>query len=130
MSSTTHRRDFLQAAAAAGFGFWAAGGAAADTRRPGPNDRLNVGIIGAGGRGGANLRAVGATENIVALCDVDENRAAAAYRAFPRAARHRDFRRMLERERNLDAVTVSTPDHQHAIAAITAMRLGKHCYGE
>jgi predicted dehydrogenase len=131
MSRTTDRRDFLRASAAAGVGFWIADLAGADApRRPGPNDRLNVGVIGAGGQGGGNLRAVARTENIVALCDVDDRRAADAYRDFPQAQRFHDFRRMLDRVRNLDAVVVSTPDHQHAIASITAMRAGKHCYCE
>jgi predicted dehydrogenase len=131
MSSANTRRDFLRHGAAAGVGFWIAGGLRADTpRRPGPNDRLNIGVIGAGGQGGSNLRAVARTENIVALCDVDERRAADAYRDFPRARRYQDFRQLLDRERNLDAVVVSTPDHQHAVASIRAMRLGKHCYCE
>jgi predicted dehydrogenase len=132
MSTSASRREFLQAGILSGVGFWVAGGVGADepTRRPGPNDRLNIGVIGAGGQGGGNLRAVARTENIVALCDVDDRRAADAYRDFPRATRYADFRRMLERERSLDAVVVSTPDHTHAIASITAMRAGKHCYCE
>jgi predicted dehydrogenase len=134
MSNQASRRDFLKAGALTGVGFWIAGDAGADEpttrRRPGPGDRLNVAVIGAGGQGGGNLRAVARTENIVALCDVDDRRAADAYRDFPRATRYHDFRRMLDRERTIDAVVVSTPDHQHAIASITAMRLGKHCYTE
>jgi predicted dehydrogenase len=132
MTRHASRRDFLKAGALSGFGYWALGGVSAQetTRRPGPNDRLNIGIIGAGGQGGGNLRNVARTENIVALCDVDDRRAADAYRDFPRATRYHDFRQMLDRERGLDAVVVSTPDHQHAIASITAMRMGKHCYTE
>jgi len=136
MSRKTDRRDFLKAGALTGAGFWVGGGLAAQERqpaaRPGANERLNVAIIGAAGRGRANLSAVARTENIVALCDVDDrpNRAGQAYERYPRAVRYSDFRRMLDRERNIDAVIVSTPDHQHAIAAITAMRLGKHCYCE
>jgi predicted dehydrogenase len=132
MSSRASRRDFLKASAGLGVGFWIAAGVGADqpARRPGPNERLNIAIIGAGGQGHGNLRAVARTENIVALCDVDDRRAAAAYREFPKATRYQDFRRMLERERSIDAVVVSTPDHQHAVASILAMRLGKHCYCE
>ncbi len=126
----THRRDFLKTTAAAGFGFWVAGGLRGDgPRRPGPNDRLNIALIGAGGRASGNLQGV-AAENIVALCDVDERRAANAFQRYPQATRHTDFRRMLETQRDIDAVVVSTPDHQHAIASIMAMRLGKHCYTE
>src|SRR5262249_11013832 len=73
---------------------------------------------------------VAKTENIVALCDVDDRRAAGAYKAHPKAARYADFRVMLEKQRDIDAVVVSTPDHQHAIASIMAMRLNKHCYCE
>jgi predicted dehydrogenase len=132
MSGRASRRDFLKAGALGGVGFWIAGGAGADqpTRRPGPNDRLNVAVIGAGGRGRDNLNAVAQTENVVALCDVDDQRAADAYRAHPRATRYHDFRRLLDRERSLDAVVVSTPDHNHALASILAMRRGKHCYCE
>jgi predicted dehydrogenase len=132
MSGRASRRDLLKAGALTGVGFWIGGDAGADqpARRPAANDRLNVAVIGAGGRGGDNLRAVARTENIVSLCDVDERRAAGAYRDFPRAARHHDFRRMLERERSIDAVVVSTPDHNHALAGILAMRRGKHCYCE
>src|SRR5689334_1066199 len=87
-----------------------------------PNNKLNLGIIGSGGRGGDNLNDV-STENIVALCDVDEKNAAGAFRKFPQAKRYQDFRVMLDKEKALDAVVVSTPDHIHAIAAITAMKL-------
>jgi predicted dehydrogenase len=132
MSNHASRRDFLKAGALSGVGFWIAGSAEADTptRRPGPNDRLNVAVIGAGGQGGHDMRQVARTENIVALCDVDDRRAADAYRDFPRATRYHDFRQMLDRERTIDAVVVATPDHMHALASILAMRRGKHCYCE
>ena len=95
-----------------------------------PNDKLNIAIIGPGGRGAANLEGV-RTENIVALCDVDERRAASAFEEFPRAKRFRDFRRMLSKlDRQIDAVVVSTPDHTHAAASVMAMKMGKHCYCE
>jgi predicted dehydrogenase len=132
MSRTTHRRDFLKTAAAAGFGFWVSGNLQADepARRPGPNERLNIAVIGAGGRGAGNLTSVAATENIVALCDVDDNRARASFQRHADALKFQDYRVMLDRVRNIDAVVVATPDHQHAHASITAMRLGKHCYCE
>src|SRR5947209_16758356 len=133
MSRRTNRRDFLKAGALTGAGFWVGNGLQAQEQqpaRPAANDRLNIAIIGAGGQGGSNLNNVARTENIVALCDVDDNRARRAYEAHPRAARYSDFRQMLDRQRDIDAVVVSTPDHQHALASITAMRLGKHCYCE
>ncbi len=94
-----------------------------------PNEKLNLGIIGSGGRGGENLNGV-QSENIVALCDVDEVNAAGAFKKYPNAKRYQDFRVMLEKEKNLDAVVVSVPDHNHAFISVTAMRLGKHVYCE
>jgi predicted dehydrogenase len=132
------RRQFLQASAAAGAGFWVAGGLEVQAKQ-GPNDRLNIAFIGAGGQGGSNLSRIAprgrrqralATENVVALCDVDDRRAAGAFAAHPKAARYTDFRVMLEKQKDIDAVVVSTPDHVHAAAAMMAMRMGKHCYTE
>ncbi|HEY6226759.1 MAG TPA: Gfo/Idh/MocA family oxidoreductase, partial [Verrucomicrobiae bacterium] len=121
------RRQFLGASATitASLAF----GSRAAARKISANDKLNIGIIGAGGRGWDNLNGV-KSENIVALCDVDDERAAQAHKAYPNAKRYKDFRKMLEQEKSLDAVTVSTPDHTHAIAAVTAMRAGKHVYCE
>jgi predicted dehydrogenase len=67
--------------------------------------------------------------NMVALCDVDEARAAGTFSAHPKARRYKDFREMLDKEaKNIDAVTVGTPDHVHAVAAMAAIRAGKHVY--
>ncbi len=123
------RRSFLKtAAAAASAAFVVPRFAIARDRSP--NSKLNIAIIGAGGRGAGNLSAV-ASENIVALCDVDERRAAAAYDRFPKAKKYRDFRKMLdEMHAQIDAVVVSTPDHTHAVASVAAMKLGKHVYCE
>jgi predicted dehydrogenase len=95
-------------------------------------DPLRVAIVGAGGRGMDNLDAVAASSgaSIVALCDCDERQAAKAFERFPSAARFSDWRRLMDRERDFDAVLVSTPDHNHAIVAIAAMRRGKHVYCE
>ncbi|MBI3921282.1 MAG: Gfo/Idh/MocA family oxidoreductase [Armatimonadetes bacterium] len=93
-----------------------------------PNEKLNVACIGCGGKGESDIGGV-SSENIVALCDVDEGRAAGAIQRFPNAARYNDWRVMLEKEdHNIDAVTVSTPDHTHAPAAMAAIELGKHVY--
>lgn len=130
MSQRIQRRRFLQTSAfAAGAGYFlTAGVTESRARQNDPMNRLNIAIIGAGGQGGSELGGC-AGENIVALCDVDLNRAASAIVRHPRAAVYVDFRRMLERERrNIDAVTVSTPDHTHAHASIMAMRMGKHCF--
>jgi predicted dehydrogenase len=90
---------------------------------------LNVAVIGPGGRGAENLRAF-SSENVVALCDVDDIRAKEAFAKYPRAKRYRDFRELLDKENSLDAVVVSTPDHTHAAAAIAAMKRGCHVYCE
>ncbi len=94
-----------------------------------PSEKLNIAAIGAGGRGGRVIDAC-AGENIVALCDVDEERGAESFCKYPNAKRYRDFRKMLDKEKNIDAVIVATPDHTHAVAAMQAMRMGKHIYCE
>lgn len=94
-----------------------------------PNEKLNFAAIGSGGQGASNIRAAEPTENIVALCDVDDRRAAETFKRFPDAPKFRDFRQMLDKEsRNIDAVIVATPDHMHAAAAIACMERGKHVY--
>ncbi len=92
-------------------------------------ERLNIAIIGCGGRGGANLGAVSG-ENIVALCDVNEPAIAAAARKFPKARRETDFRRLFDHHREFDAVVVSTCEHTHAFATMLALRHQKHVYCE
>jgi hypothetical protein len=94
-----------------------------------PNEKLNFAAIGSGGQGAGNIRAASPTENIVALCDVDDRRAAESFKAFPKAPTFRDFRKMLDKEaKNIDAVIVATPDHMHATAAMWCMERGKHVY--
>lgn len=94
-----------------------------------PNEKLNMAAIGSGGQGAANLGAAAPTENVVALCDVDDRRAAPTFKRFPNAPRYRDFRQMLDKEaKNIDAVIVATPDHMHATAAIACMERQKHVY--
>ena len=95
-----------------------------------PSERVRLAGIGVGGQGGADL-SIHASKGaeIVALCDVDQQRAAATLSAFPKAARYRDFRVMLEKEGGrIDAVTVATPDHTHAVATAAAIHAGKHVY--
>src|SRR5580698_3647992 len=94
-----------------------------------PNEKLNFGSIGAGGQAASNISAAAPTENIVALCDVDDRRASATFNRFPNAPKYKDFRQMLDKEgKNIDAVIVAIPDHMHATAAIWAMERGKHVY--
>jgi predicted dehydrogenase len=94
-----------------------------------PSDKLNLAGIGVGGRGADNLGEL-ASENIVALCDVDDERAAPTYNRYPKAKRFRDFRKMLESEKAIDAVMIATPDHTHAVAAMAAIKSGRHVYCE
>lgn len=127
MSPRLTRRRFLGTAAAAGF---YAGLLPAADKKPGPNDRLHVGVIGLTNRGADNWRGVAdAGAEIVALCDIDERRSGKARTTFPKASFDVDFRRMLDRK-GLDAVIVSTPDHQHAVATVAALKAGLHVYCE
>src|SRR2546427_9825197 len=92
-----------------------------------PSDKLNIACIGVGGMGGNDVRGVGKTENIYALCDVDDRQAAGSFSAFPVAKRFKEFRVMLDKEgKNIDAGTVSTPDQPPTAAGMPAMKLGTH----
>jgi predicted dehydrogenase len=129
MSQPIQRRDFLQGAAIAGAGFWIANSYEPALSQA-ANERINIACIGCGGMGSGHVNRA-ARENLVALCDVDEVRAARAFEQYPNARKYRDFRRMLEEmNRQIDAVYVATPDHIHAPASVMAMRLGKHVYCE
>lgn len=92
-----------------------------------PSDKLNIAGIGIGGKGKVNLQNM-VDQNIVALCDVDWDYAMPVFQQYPKAKRFKDFREMLDQQKDIDAVVVATPDHTHAIAAVTAMRAGKHVY--
>jgi len=94
-----------------------------------PSEKLNVAAIGAGGMGAGNTRAAAAAgANIVALCDVDWVKAEESFKRFPDAKKYKDFRKMLDNEKSIEAVIVATPDHFHTVAAMAAMRRGKHVY--
>ncbi len=128
--TTQNRRSFLKrgaALAAAGM-FQVAprhvlGGAA----HAAPSETLNIAGIGVGGMGLGNLRNL-KSENIVALCDVDTDYAARAFKEYPDAKTYTDYRVMLEKQKDIDAVVIATPDHTHAVIAAAAMRAGKHVY--
>src|SRR6202035_2658268 len=94
-----------------------------------PNEKLNIASIGAGGKAASDIRGCAPTENIVALCDVDDKQAAKIYSEFPNAPKYKDFRKMLDKENaNIDAVIVTIPDFMHATAATWAMERGKHVF--
>ncbi|PZX54095.1 Gfo/Idh/MocA family protein [Algoriphagus chordae] len=131
-NSGNSRRKFLKGSALAAAGFYIVprnvlGG-------PGfiaPSDKLRVASIGVGGMGGGDVRGITNTQkaDFIALCDVDGTRAKGSRELHPKAKYYKDFREMLEKEENnIDAVTVSTPDHMHAVAAMAAMKMGKHVY--
>jgi len=92
-----------------------------------PSEKLNIAGVGVGGMGKKNLEKCEG-ENIVALCDVDDKYAAQVYDQYPEAKIYRDFRKMLEKQKNIEAVIIATPDHTHAVIAMMAMKMGKHVY--
>jgi predicted dehydrogenase len=124
-TGTTHsRRTFI------GFGLAAtAGYATRSARAQSPNEKLNVAIIGCGGRGRANMGGVAGSEHIYTLCDTNPGAIAAAKAKFTGAKTTSDWREIVS-DPAVDAVTVSTADHHHALASIAAMRAGKHVYCE
>lgn len=123
------RRSFLQNAAWTGSGLIILSNSRL-VRGTQANSKLNIAGIGVAGRGGDDINGV-ASENLVALCDVDDKHAAKTFEQFPAAKRYKDFRKMLdEMQSQIDAVVVGTPDHTHAPAGAMAMKLGKHCYCE
>ena len=96
--------------------------------RVSPSEKLSIACIGVGGMGASDVGQV-STENIIAMCDVDWKHAAGTFGRFPNVKKYRDFRIMLDKEgNNIDAVTVSTPDNIHAVAAMAAIKMGKHVY--
>ena len=106
-----------------------------------PSDKVNIAVIGAGGKGKSDMWSVAETENIVALCDVDDRKVAETLKktreeegkeeladTLEKIPQYKDFRVMLDKQKDIDAVTISTPDHTHAVAAAYAMRRGKHVF--
>jgi len=102
-----------------------------------PSDVLNIGCVGVGGKGFSDAQSV-SSENIVALCDADDTQMALFLSSeehtpenkakYEKASKYRDFRRMLDKEKSLDAITVSTPDHAHAVIAMMAIKMKKHVF--
>lgn len=92
-----------------------------------PSEKLNVAAVGVGGMGTGDI-ANAASENVIALCDVDQNALARNAQRFPSAKLYADFRKLLDEEKSLDAVMCATPDHLHAVVSIAAMKAGKHVH--
>ena len=126
----TSRRRFLQRTAGAAAAFTIVPRCVLGQGMTPPSEKLNIAGIGAGGMGGGDINSVSGGTNIVALCDVDLRRASTIEK-FPEAKVYRDFRKMFdEMEKKIDAVVVGTPDHTHAVAAMAAIKRGKHVYCE
>jgi predicted dehydrogenase len=125
------RRRFIRNAAIAGSGFLIVPRHVLGRGYIAPSDKLNIAGIGAGGKGENDLFEFSKSPNvnIVALCDVDDRQSKKSRERFPKATYYKDFREMLGKEKNnIDACSISTPDHTHAVATIAAMQLGKHVY--
>jgi len=127
MNRQVNRRTFLKQSSVAGAGFMILKSGILKAGQS-PNEKLNIAVIGCGGRGGANIKGIEG-ENIVALCDVDEQTLAAAAEQFPRARTYVDWRKCLD-QKNIDAVVCSTTDHTHAFINVWAMNRGMHVYCE
>jgi predicted dehydrogenase len=125
------RREFLRGASLAAAGFFIVPRHVLGRGFVAPSDKLNIAGIGAGGKGQSDLFEFSKSPkaNISILCDVDDRQVTASVNRFPNAKRYKDFREMLDKEhKNIDAVSVSTPDNVHAAAALAAMQLDKHVY--
>ena len=128
MSYLTDRRRFLKSTALTGVGVFVANSASAQESKS-PNERIRFGCIGVGGRGRTDSQDAKQNGDVVAICDIDDNSLEKASKSFPSAAKFNDFRKLLdEAGKNIDAVTVSTPDHVHAVATAMALRMGKACH--
>jgi predicted dehydrogenase len=128
MSHQTTRRDFVKQSAALGTAWWV-GSQSAFALSKSPLEKINFACIGVDGKGSSDSNSAGGAGNIVALCDIDDNRMARKAAAYKDAKKYNDYRIMLdEMGDKIDAVTVSTPDHSHAAASMLAMKKGKHCF--
>ncbi len=124
----TSRRTFLRNTALAAAALQIVPRDVLGAGRPAPSDKLNIAAIGIGGMGRSNIRRCAETENIVALCDVDRTYAAKTIKDYPNAAVYVDYREMIAKQKDVDAIIIATPDHTHAVIAMEAMRAGKHVY--
>ncbi len=127
----TSRRSFVKNAAIASSFFLVPRHVLGGVGFTAPSDQLNLAAIGAGGKGASDVQnaSVKGRERVVALCDVDfSGTASKTVKEFPKAKLYHDYREMLEKEKDIDALTISTPDHVHGPAAAFAMERGKHVY--
>ncbi len=129
MSRKSNRRAFLKETAAIGVGLWAGGGMLAKESLA-ANEQIRFACIGIGGKGDSDSADAGKAGDVVAICDIDDARLeTASSKKFPNAKRFNDYRKLFDEVgKDIDAVTVSTPDHSHAPASLLAMRMGKACF--
>ena len=130
-NSDKSRRDFLRNTSLAATGFFIVPRHVLGRGYVAPSDKLRIAGIGVGGKGQSDLSefAKSPKASVVALCDVDDRSAAKSRTNFPNAKYYKDFREMLDKEKNnIDACSISTPDNTHAVATLAAMQLGKHVY--
>ncbi|WP_425396521.1 Gfo/Idh/MocA family oxidoreductase [Aeoliella sp.] len=128
MRTRQNRRDFLRTGAAVGAGYWALGGVATAQSKS-PNERVQVAGIGVGGKGDSDVTNASRFGKIVALCDIDDQTLAGKENVMKSGNTFNDYRELFDTMGDkIDAVTVSTPDHMHAVIAAAAMKLGKHVY--
>jgi hypothetical protein len=130
MSSRTDRRAFLRSTAQGGLGLLVLKNSQSVSTAQ-ANEKLNIALVGIGGRGTWFVDTIPQMENVVAVCDVNEQRAAESFQKLPDTPRFRDYREMLsEMTDQIDAIIVATPDHSHAGPSIMAMKMGKNVFCE
>ncbi|MFN4144963.1 MAG: Gfo/Idh/MocA family protein [Runella sp.] len=133
LRNSKNRRQFLKNSAVAAAGVMIVPRHVLGKGYIAPSDKLNIAAIGCGGKADYNIQQAynNGSDNIVALCDVDDRQSKKYREKFPNAPYYKDYRKMLEREhKNFDAVIITTPDHMHYVQANAAMQLGKHVYLE
>lgn len=127
MSNMISRRRLMGAAAATAAISIVPASVLGGPRSIPPSEKLNIAGIGVGGMGASNLAAL-ESQNIVALCDVDHVYAAKTFQKYPKAKLWKDYREMIDKQKDIDAVVIATPDHTHAVISMLAMKAGKHVY--
>src|SRR5215467_9615824 len=128
--SKLNRREFLRSTAFTTTAFMVLPAGVLGLRAgTSPNEKLNIAGVGIGGQGASDLSNM-ESENIVALCDVDQNHAAHVFKKYPKAKQFTDYRKMLDEMQEIDGVVIATPDHHHAFASMEAIKRGKHVYCE
>src|SRR5438067_12173387 len=129
MTTKLSRRKFLVSSSLATSAFWIARTSPGfGQQKVSANEKLNIGMVGTANQAGWDLSQV-SSQNIVALCDVDDKFLDAAAQKYPNAKKYNDFRQLLD-QKGVDAVVIATPDHTHAVATVAALKSGRHVYCE